>query len=197
MKHIVSFSGGKDSTAMLLMMIEKGMRIDEIIFCDTGLEFDEVYEYIYKIEKFIGRKIIVLKPDSTFDDWFYGKWTRGIHKAEQRGFPYKKDPCYWTRESKVKTADKFIGKNIRYLGIAYDEQHRIQNINTYKYPLIYWKMTEQDCKNYLIKLNLLNPLYKYFDRLGCYLCPRQPLKSFHAIYKYFPKEWNKIRKRRK
>jgi tRNA(Ile)-lysidine synthase TilS/MesJ len=31
-RHIVSFSGGKDSTAMLLMMIEKGMPIDEIIF---------------------------------------------------------------------------------------------------------------------------------------------------------------------
>ena len=36
MKHIVSFSGGKDSTAMLLMMLEKNMPIDEIIFCDTG-----------------------------------------------------------------------------------------------------------------------------------------------------------------
>ena len=36
MKHIVNFSGGKDSTAMLLKMIEKDMPIDEIIFCDTG-----------------------------------------------------------------------------------------------------------------------------------------------------------------
>ena len=31
MEHIVSFSGGKDSTAMLLMMLEKNMPIDEII----------------------------------------------------------------------------------------------------------------------------------------------------------------------
>ena len=28
--HAVSLSGGKDSTAMLLMMIEKGMQIDEL-----------------------------------------------------------------------------------------------------------------------------------------------------------------------
>ena len=34
MKHIVSFSGGKDSTAMLIMMIEKGMQIDEIVFAE-------------------------------------------------------------------------------------------------------------------------------------------------------------------
>ena len=42
MKHIVHFSGGKDSTAMLLMMIAKGIHIDDIIFCDTGMEFPEM-----------------------------------------------------------------------------------------------------------------------------------------------------------
>ena len=30
MKHIVSFSGGKDSTAMLLRMLEENMPIDKI-----------------------------------------------------------------------------------------------------------------------------------------------------------------------
>ena len=29
--HAVSFSGGKDSTAMLLMMIERGMPIDMVL----------------------------------------------------------------------------------------------------------------------------------------------------------------------
>ena len=37
--HVVSLSGGKDSTAMLLMMLEKGMPVDDILFCDTGLFF--------------------------------------------------------------------------------------------------------------------------------------------------------------
>lgn len=31
--HIVNFSGGKDSTAMLIRMLEENMRVDEIIFC--------------------------------------------------------------------------------------------------------------------------------------------------------------------
>ena len=35
-RQIVSFSGGKDSTAMLLMMIEKKMQIDEIVFLRYG-----------------------------------------------------------------------------------------------------------------------------------------------------------------
>ena len=54
MEHIVSFSGGKDSTAMLLMMLEKNMPIDEIIFCDTGKEFTQMYEHIEKVQKYIG-----------------------------------------------------------------------------------------------------------------------------------------------
>ena len=35
----VSFSGGKDSTAMTLKMLEDGWTVDEIIFADTGKDF--------------------------------------------------------------------------------------------------------------------------------------------------------------
>ena len=45
MKHIISFSGGKDSTAMLLRMIELDYPIDIVMFADTTLEFPEMYEY--------------------------------------------------------------------------------------------------------------------------------------------------------
>lgn len=55
--HVVSFSGGKDSTAMLLKMIETGMRVDLILFCDTGMEFPAMYDHIEKVEKYINRPI--------------------------------------------------------------------------------------------------------------------------------------------
>ena len=54
MLNVVQFSGGKDSTAMLLMMLEKNMPIDDIIFCDTGKEFPQIYEHIEKVDKYIG-----------------------------------------------------------------------------------------------------------------------------------------------
>jgi len=60
-KHIISFSGGKDSTAMLIRMIELGMQIDEILFADTGVEFPEMYDYIREVEIYIGRKIKVVQ----------------------------------------------------------------------------------------------------------------------------------------
>lgn len=53
MKHIVQFSGGKDSTCMLLMMLDQNMPVDEIIFCDTGKEFPGMYDHISKVEKYI------------------------------------------------------------------------------------------------------------------------------------------------
>ena len=37
--HLVSFSGGKDSTALLLRMLELGMKVDEVLNCDTYMEF--------------------------------------------------------------------------------------------------------------------------------------------------------------
>ena len=64
--HVVSFSGGKDSTAMLLRMLEEGMHVDVILFCDTGLEFPEMYDHIDKVEKKIGRKIVRLHPEKDF-----------------------------------------------------------------------------------------------------------------------------------
>lgn len=70
MKHIVQFSGGKDSTAMLLMMLERGMPVDEIIFCDTGKEFPDMYKHIQKVEQYIGRPITRLKADKSFDYYF-------------------------------------------------------------------------------------------------------------------------------
>ena len=36
MKKIVSFSGGKDSTAMLIHLIENDYQVDDILYVDVG-----------------------------------------------------------------------------------------------------------------------------------------------------------------
>ena len=41
--YVVSFSGGKDSTALLLRLLELNEPIDEVIFCDTYKEFPQMY----------------------------------------------------------------------------------------------------------------------------------------------------------
>lgn len=70
-KSIVSFSGGKDSTALLLMMLERGMKIDYVLFCDTGMEFPQMYEHIERVNAYIGEKygkmVTVLKSKNSFE----------------------------------------------------------------------------------------------------------------------------------
>ena len=67
----MSFSGGKDSTAMLLRMVEEKMPIDEIIFIDTGLEFPEIYRHIDKVRGYINMPITILKPEHSFEYYMF------------------------------------------------------------------------------------------------------------------------------
>ena len=198
MKHIVSFSGGKDSTAMLLRMIELNMPIDQIVFADTLLEFPEMYEWIAKIEKMIGRKITVLKPKSTWDDWFYGKITRGPNKGKMRGFPKGMSPCWWSRECKQEPLSKMKTPDIvSYIGIAKDEKHRAESkmyLKTpHRFPLIEWGWTEADCVAYLRSKGLEHPLYKHFKRTGCWLCPKQKNEALVSLYNHYPELYEKLK----
>ena len=68
--YIVSFSGGKDSTAMLLRMLELGTyQIDEVVNFDTGLEFPAMYAHIEKVKSIVeahGVPFTILKADKSF-----------------------------------------------------------------------------------------------------------------------------------
>lgn len=64
--HLVSLSGGKDSTALLLRMLEENMPVDMIVFCDTGMEFSAMYRHLDKLESYIGRPITRIKSEYSF-----------------------------------------------------------------------------------------------------------------------------------
>jgi len=193
---VICFSGGKDSTAMLLRMIELEEKIDHIIFADTGFEYPELYDYIKRIETLIGRKITIVKSKKTFNEWMYGKLTSGKNEGKIRGFPFILGACYWMRESKVYPISRFLKgiEYIRCIGIAKDEENRIQKDKNIRYPLIEWGWTEQDCVNYLNKKSLLNPLYMNFKRIGCYFCPKQNDYSKWLTWKFYPELWKRIEK---
>lgn len=196
MKHIISFSGGKDSTAMLLRMIELGMPIDEIVFADTNFEFPELYEYIKKIENHIGREIKILKPNKNFWNFAGEQVTRGKNKGKIRGMPLRAFPCWWTREAKVLPLQKLRKQEdvLFYVGIAYDEKERMSKVDeNIRYPLIDWKWTEQDCMDYLNQKGLFNPLYVNFNRLGCFHCPKQSESSLYVVWKNYPDLWVKMK----
>jgi len=65
-RHVVSVSGGKDSAATLLLALQRFPREKIIpIFCDTGNEHHEVYDYLAYLEQALDIEIIRLKADFT------------------------------------------------------------------------------------------------------------------------------------
>lgn len=53
MKYVASCSCGKDSLAMVLLLIEKEYPLDEVIFYDTEMEFQAIYNNKSKLEKIL------------------------------------------------------------------------------------------------------------------------------------------------
>ena len=57
--HILSLSGGKDSTALAFFMKENMPEIfekNELVFCDTELELPETYDYLNKLKLFFSQE---------------------------------------------------------------------------------------------------------------------------------------------
>jgi 3'-phosphoadenosine 5'-phosphosulfate sulfotransferase (PAPS reductase)/FAD synthetase len=196
MKHIVSFSGGKDSTLMLILMLEKGMPIDDIIFADTGMEFQELYDYIDRIEKLTGLKITRLKSKKTWDDLFFHKKQRGRHIGQINAFPMTM-ACNMTRQLKLNPIAKYYrsieGEYTVYIGIARNEPERYERLKpNEKAPLYEWGIDENYVIQELKRRGLHNPLYDTFDRLGCYTCPNMNLKELRLMRKRYPDEYAKL-----
>ena len=202
-KHIVSFSGGKDSTCMLLKMIDEGMQIDDIIFCDTGLEFEEMYEHIRKVEKAIDRKITVLKSDKTFEYYLLEhEKTRGKNKG-QKGYSFPDFRNRWCTQSLKKSVvkkylkEKYSGDDIiEYHGIAIDEPKRFNKNKDKKvrHPLAEWNVTEADALKYCYDRGYdWGGLYEKFHRVSCWCCPLQSLTELKVLYFDYPKKWEKLK----
>lgn len=210
--NLVSFSGGKDSTAMLLGMLERNMPIDCILFCDTGLEFPQMYEHIDKVERDIGRPITRLKPDRDFEYYMFehevhrgtastavAKYGAGIH-----GYGWAGPRMRWcTTKLKDKPRENFLAPLrkqycvIEYVGIAADETYRLERERNkqadHSHPLVDWNMTEADCLAYCKKHGYdWGGLYEHFNRVSCWCCPLQSLDDLRNLRKYHPDLWKQL-----
>ena len=71
----------------------------EYVFCDTDKELKETYEYLDKLEHFLGKKIVRLRDDRGFDHWLqvYGGY---LPSSRMR---------WCTRMLKIKPFEKYVG----------------------------------------------------------------------------------------
>ena len=86
-RNILSISGGKDSTAMLLLAIERGTEHIQAVFADTGNEHEQTYDYVRYLEMATGIPIQWVRAD--FTDRIAGKREYVLTKWAEKGVTQK------------------------------------------------------------------------------------------------------------
>ena len=189
MKHRLSFSGGKDSTFLLLELIRRKYQLDEVVFFDTGWEFPVMYEHIEKCKKICeenGIKFVTLRPSYDFDELFDKySWCGGN--------------CRWGTTYKTQTLDKHSQQNndsVVYIGIAADETERLEKERAAfkRFPLAEWGITEAECLQGCYNAGFdWGGMYEHLDRLSCKFCKNKNLKELRNIRKHYSEVWEELK----
>lgn len=181
-RHILSLSGGKDSAALAVHMKGKipGM---EYVFCDTGKELPETYDYLAKLEAYLGQPIVRLNSDRDFDHWLkiYGNY---LPSGRMR---------WCTRQLKIKPYERYIGDDpvISYIGIRADEDREgyistKPNIQA-RYPFKEDGLVKDDVFRILEESGLGIPeYYKWRTRSGCFFCFFQRKSEWMGLAREHP-----------
>ncbi|MCK5393102.1 MAG: phosphoadenosine phosphosulfate reductase family protein [Candidatus Omnitrophica bacterium] len=205
MKKIISFSGGKDSTALLLLMIKKAIPFDEIIFCDTGMEYPEVYNHIDLIKKRLKLNITRLQSKKSFEYWLADHVKQKGKNKGKKGYGWPDHRVRWCAKSlKINVIKSYLqkynskeNKIIEYHGITWDERSRMKKNNdgrNIEYPLCKYKYSQKDTLSLCLKNGYdWEGLYSKFSRANCYCCPLQTLNDLKMLYLSYPKLWKKMK----
>lgn len=182
-RHIVSLSGGKDSTALAIYLRDRIPDL-EYVFCDTGEELPETYDYLEKLEVYLGKEINRLHANQSFEDMLKA---RG-------GFLPSGQVRWCTEYLKIKPFEEYIGDSLchNYIGIRSDELHRKGYISSRpniipRYPFIEIGITKEDVIRILDESGLgLPAYYKWRSRSGCYFCFFQQKNEWLGLLQNHP-----------
>ena len=198
--YVASLSGGKDSTAMVLRLIEEKLPLDLVLFCDTGLEFPQMYDHVRKVEQVITVPVVWLKAEQDFEYYMFHHTPErkpGSTYEGKIGMSWAGPKNRWcTSVLKIRVIDKYLSslqenyEIVQYIGIAADEPERVKE---FCYPLIEWGMTEKDCLEYCYERGYdWGGLYRLFDRVSCWCCPLQGLEELRILRREFPGLWSQL-----
>lgn len=189
-RHILALSGGKDSSALAVYMFGKVENL-EYVFCDTGEELDETYEYINRLQDFLCSKIHWLKSEKNFR-YYVDLYNGVLPDARTR---------WCTRMLKLKPYEDFIGDDpvVSYVGIRADEPHRKGYISTKPniktaFPFVENNIRIEDVERILKDSGLGVPrYYEWRSRSGCYFCFYQQKREWIGLKNYHPDLFEKAK----
>jgi 3'-phosphoadenosine 5'-phosphosulfate sulfotransferase (PAPS reductase)/FAD synthetase len=216
MKQYLMCSGGKDSMASAILCYKKGIHLDGIVTAEImfshekniSAEHPEHIKWFYEIAKPTlekwGYKVIVLKSEKDYVQHFHDRISRSNEVeriGKKKGFVLGGNMCALKRDCKIKVLNdwcKAQGEFTKILGIAYDEQNRLEYMHTHQKHA--WSILEQEkinedmaftiCREY----NLLSPFYASGrSRQGCWFCPNASIDEMAQFAKEYPAYWNELR----
>lgn len=208
----VAASGGKDSTAMLLLMLEKGMPIDAVFYADTGMEFPEMQKHMEKLDGLLFRErglhITTLRHPRGFE-WMMFDMPQQQERAIERriaagqpptGYGWPGPRVRWcTGHLKTKLMDKALNQlkgerdAVQYVGIAADEAHRCKDDKCKRYPLVEWGITEAQALQICYDRGFdWDGLYKIYNRCSCWCCPLQRISELRKLRQHHPELWQRL-----
>jgi len=217
MRHILSLSGGKDSTYLLYLLIKNNLPLDEVVCAILPFEEPEMVKHLQNLDNylFIKKKfnITFIENNKSIEQFMAEKTKKGKHKGIIRGFPLKGAGfCWISRDWKIRPLQKYLktrGQHILYLGFAIDEknQNRQSKIKEYindpikyfhknmvSYPLVDFKLTESDCLDGLKECGLINRVHLLSNRSGCWFCQKSRKKERIKAINRFPERIKLIKR---
>ena len=209
MKYIASWSGGKDSTASIILAHEMGEPLDFIIFSEVMFDANisgELPEHIDFIKsKAIplfeqwGYEVKILHSDASYMDIFMEETTRGKYfgTGMMKGFPMA-SKCAINSRCKVKPVKKYLKEEesfIQYIGITMDEPKRLERLKKNQISLLpKYGYTEDMAYDICKKYDLLSPMYEFTKRGGCWFCPNCRKNQLYHLRSKHPELWEKLLK---
>jgi len=182
---IVSFSGGKDSLASLLLTLDAGLKLP-VLFVDTGLEFDETVQHVHDVCERHGLQLIEEKAPT---DAFFGNL---VYFG-----PPAKDYRWCCKTNKLGPTVGAINKHfpdgvLSFIGQRkYESEQRNSKPRVWKNPWTPGQIGASPIQNWCAMHVWMYIFYKKepyniwytrgLDRIGCFLCPASDLAEFDAI----------------
>jgi 3'-phosphoadenosine 5'-phosphosulfate sulfotransferase (PAPS reductase)/FAD synthetase len=173
-RHVLGISGGRDSAALAVLMRQTRPDLHlEYFFTDTGKELPEVYDFLGRLEGFLGAPIQRLNPDRDFDFWL----------REYNNFLPSPRTRWCTRQLKLRPFERWIRPDLdagvriySYVAIRADEVHREGLTSTHPNLSVILPLRERgiDKQGVLDLLDAagvgLPDYYRWRSRSGCTFC---------------------------
>lgn len=214
MKSIICWSGGKDSTATVILAKIHNIPIDKIIMSEvmfshkdniSGEDSDHI-DWVYDIAKprieSWGYDVEVLRDKDDYLSLFNHKTYRS--KVSQRNGKSKgvflAGRCWGNGRLKMRPIRQFRKRHctketIEYLGICIDEPIRLEkmkNRNENAVSLLErFNYTQEMAKELCKEYDLLSPIYDSAinKRQGCWFCMNKSIAQFAELKQKEPDKW--------